>query len=195
MSEDNSELETIRILFFYDILSSKMRLFNPEKIKFPTWLNKFEYVAKLIEVNDNYMKRLFMKMVPGYVHERFKLNEPFVKLKELSYEEITKKYHYVFSGPHYKCNLHKRQFLCRSQYKTEAISQYADNLCEIYNKCFYDDRKGERLCEQFIYGVRDGKLRRYLRDYPYESFFELVANACKFENQKTETINLSKSLD
>ncbi|KAI4476667.1 hypothetical protein M0804_013388 [Polistes exclamans] len=149
--------------------------------KFYEWLNKFEYVADVIEVPHHEMIKFFNEMVDNDVHSAVKKFFSSVEFSELSYDKIINYYLRYFSFPK-KTDLHRNRFHCRNQYEGETIQNYADSLQKIYNKCYYKQRREKKLCEYFIKGIRDDDLKCILSKIPCTSFNATVAKAIGFTN-------------
>ncbi|KAI4476851.1 hypothetical protein M0804_013295 [Polistes exclamans] len=160
---------------------------------FYMWLNKFEYVADMIEVPDDKMIQLFEKLVDNNVHKYVKETLVLVIFSELSYDEIIN--HYLrFFAPSYDGNLHRSRFLCRNQYENETIEKYAHNLRKIYNKCDYNIlHHEEELLGQFLNGIRDDEMKIYLNNYFYLSFDDAIDKAIEYEKVNDITYYLDKA--
>ncbi|KAI4476846.1 hypothetical protein M0804_013290 [Polistes exclamans] len=165
-----------------------------KKVDFSAWINKFEYVAKMIEVPDNRMIEFFYKMVENDVHQRVSKTFSSVRFPELSYEKIINHYLYYFAST-FESDLYRRRIMCRFQYEQETIMEYANNLKEMYKKCNKLYRKEINLCEQFVGGIRDDDIRSHLNKLNLNlSFDETVAKAIAFLEGNQITHYLSQAL-
>ncbi|KAI4473188.1 hypothetical protein M0804_015447 [Polistes exclamans] len=170
------------ITYYRDKALSMIQTYSPKKEGlFHVWLNKFEYIADIIEIPKYRMLELFNKMVDNYIHVSVQMLNYDVNFFELSYEEIID-YYLGFFALSDELFLHRSRFMCRNQYEKETIKNYADSLRKIFNRCIYKDCIEKRLCEQFIKGIRDNNIKNYLSDTPKLSFNEMVAKAIEFEN-------------
>ncbi|KAI4476669.1 hypothetical protein M0804_013390 [Polistes exclamans] len=187
MSNEDSLNETQQIIYYRNQALSMMNIFElQEEWFFPTWLNKFEYVADMIEVSDDKMGELFIAMLHDNVHKPIKKNNASLNLSKISYENITNYYlrHYSI---YYDINLYRRRFTLRKQYEQEPIKKYANNLHKLHIKCSYTISSEKRLREEFLNGIRDKGIRLYLKkklsEFSYISFADMVAMAIAFENK------------
>ncbi|KAI4476794.1 hypothetical protein M0804_013238 [Polistes exclamans] len=170
------------IPYYINRALSMIRTYNPEREgDFCCWLNKFEYVANFIRVPNVKMVKFFYKMVDYDVHLNVKEAFPFIDFFELSYEEVINNYFFYFTLSTETC-LYRSRFVCREQYEKETIKKFADSLRAIYEKCKYSVPKNKKLCEVFINGILDEKIKIYLKRTPQLLFDEMVAKAIEFEN-------------
>ncbi|XP_014611739.1 PREDICTED: uncharacterized protein LOC106790963 [Polistes canadensis] len=162
------------------------------KYSFCLWLNKFEYIADMIEIPNDKMVEIFNKMVDNNVQEVIKQNNPSVNFSALSYEEIINQYFRYFTTMDVKY-VHRIRFVQRYQYKQEPLEIYANSLHKIYNKCEYRDEREKKLCDKFINGIRDNEIKAHIKKLsilPYNETVEKVLEIAEFEglnNRESET--------
>ncbi|KAI4476844.1 hypothetical protein M0804_013288 [Polistes exclamans] len=161
---------------------SIVHIYNPKREgMFYSWLNKFEYVADIINVPNDKMVEFFTKMIDNDIHMAVKSIHPCVNFSELSYDEIINLYLNLFSLSNLN-DLHERRLVCRIRYEQETIEKYAESLRKIYNKCSYTNLSEKIICEQFIKGIRNDDIKTELMKTPDISFDEMVTFAIQFEN-------------
>ncbi|KAI4476128.1 hypothetical protein M0804_013858 [Polistes exclamans] len=181
MSNEDSLEEVKEISYYRDKALSMMRIYNKEtEESFFTWLNKFEYVTDKIEVPDDKMGELIITMVNDKVNKRIERNCSYDNISELSYQALISQYlhHLNLSN---EVNLYRKRFRSRNQYEKETIEKYADSLRKICNKCHYVGNIHNKLCDQFVKGIRDNVIRSLLRETPRSSSFnEKIAKAIEF---------------
>ncbi|KAI4476660.1 hypothetical protein M0804_013381 [Polistes exclamans] len=179
------------ISYYLDEAYLKIQTYNPKKKgEFYVWLNKFEYVADLIEVPDNKMIEFFNNMVDNDVHTSIKQTLPTVNFSGLSYEEIIN-YYLRYFDPFNESDLHRKRFECRNQYEKETIKKYADSLRKIYNKVNYTNNREAELCKQFFNGIRDDEIRADLKHFTGITFNYMVELAIGFANVNEITLYLN----
>lgn len=185
-----------------DYQERALRMMNPYKqhkqALFYIWLNEFEYVADIIGVPDDKMVDLFTKMMQHDVRN----SEPGINYCKLSYDQILTHYIKLLTDiPKYQ--FYRKRFMCRDQYEQETFLNYAICLRKIIDKCRYKTGLEERLCKQFINGIRDDKIRTEIEKFDDLSFDETVAAAADSANLNeittyvniTENINYIHALD
>ncbi|KAI4476664.1 hypothetical protein M0804_013385 [Polistes exclamans] len=154
-----------------------LRMLHPykklEKLTFCLWLNKFEYIADMIEIPNDKIVEIFNKMIDNNVHELIKQNNPSVNFSELSYEETLNHYFHYFNPTHVKY-IHRIRFIHRNQYEQEPIENYANSLQKIYSKCMYRDIGEKQLCYKFLNGLGDDHFRFHVKNLSILSFKETV---------------------
>ncbi|KAI4476662.1 hypothetical protein M0804_013383 [Polistes exclamans] len=171
------------ISYYLDEAYLKIQTYIPQKEGvFFVWLNKFEYVANMIEVPNDKMIEFFNKMVDNNVHTSIKQSFSNVEFSELSYDDIIKHYLCYFNF-YNKSDLHRQRFICRDQYEKETIAIYANNLQKIYNKCDEKNNFEEELCEKFIDGMFNKNIRNFLSTMRGLSFDGMVIMAIAVENE------------
>ncbi|KAI4476812.1 hypothetical protein M0804_013256 [Polistes exclamans] len=160
--------------------------------EFYVWLNKFEYVADMINVPDEKMVKFFNKMVNQNVHRYVKQSLPDVNFSVLPYEETVN--HYLRHFLPCEVDLNIKRFMCRNQYENEAIDKYANNLWKLLYKCYNGNNQDELLLQQFINGIRDDNIRNYLHNLFGLSFKEMVEKAITFSEENKINSYVNKAL-
>ncbi|KAI4476847.1 hypothetical protein M0804_013291 [Polistes exclamans] len=158
-----------------------INIYNPENdVSFYAWLNRFEYVADVIDVPDDKMIEFFEVMVDNEVHKNVKRTISSDNLVKLDYKNMIRNYLLYFATSN-EIDLHRKRFMCRKQYENETIQNYAKSLSTIstnfVSKCSLD----KELYEQFLIGIRDDNMRKYLTKVPCFSFDGIVKKAIEFE--------------
>ncbi|XP_014611738.1 PREDICTED: uncharacterized protein LOC106790962 [Polistes canadensis] len=150
---------------------------------FYVWLNKFEYVADVLNVSNHRMVEYFNTMVDDNVHTNVKNANPSINFSELSYDEIINYYlkYFAFAD---ETDLHRKRFLCRKQYELEAIQNYAVRLRKIYARCHYNDYLEIKLCKQFLHGIRERIIKLYFKVHNSLSFVDIVSISIEFTRLK-----------
>ncbi|KAI4476849.1 hypothetical protein M0804_013293 [Polistes exclamans] len=160
-----------------------------EEEMFLHWINKFEYIADVIEVPDNKMLQFFHNMIDKNTRIRIENNYYYVNFFQISYEDTIQLYHRYFDN-NIKTNLNDERFFTREQYRREPLEKYAINLRKIYDKCSYSIGKEDKLCDQFIKGIRETDLRNYLLQIRGLRFEEMVEKAVAFAKENFITYYL-----
>ncbi|KAI4474384.1 hypothetical protein M0804_014890 [Polistes exclamans] len=139
--------------YYCDHALLKIDIYKPEtEGLFYAWLNKFEYVADMIEVPHDKMIEFFNKMIDPNVRTSVKQTFPFVNFSEHPYKDIINFYLRHFSP--YEFDLHRARIWCREQYENETTEEYAESLQKIFYKCIPTNDLAERLFVQFVHGLR-----------------------------------------
>ncbi|KAI4474383.1 hypothetical protein M0804_014889, partial [Polistes exclamans] len=132
--------------------------YNPKyEGTFQFWLNKFKYVADILEVPDDKIVEFFNNMVDQNIHTTVKQTFPFVSFSELPYEGVV--IHYLRNFSSHEVDLHLKRFTCRNQYEKETIENYADSIRKLFYKCIDTNDYEERLCERLINGLREHDIK------------------------------------
>ncbi|KAI4476852.1 hypothetical protein M0804_013296 [Polistes exclamans] len=184
-------LENEKVMTYsLNLALSKINTYNSStEIEFHVWLNKFEYIAEMIEVPEKLMREFFEKMIDNNVHTGVKDSYPILYLLKLTYEDTIPYYLKYFSP--LDVDLHMKRFMCRNQYENETIDKYAKNLLKLSNKCSNRGNQDELLLKQFINGISDENIRNSLHNLFGLSFKEMVEKAIKFseENKINSYVN------
>ncbi|XP_043485983.1 uncharacterized protein LOC122513619 isoform X1 [Polistes fuscatus] len=180
LSFDETVTKAIEFKQMNDYLRTALLMMNTYNPKteghFYMWLNKFEYVADMIEVPDDKIIAFFNKMVDNTVHESVLKARPSVDVLKLSYDEIIS--HYInFFFQTREVLLHRKRFKCRNQYVGEPLQKYANNLRKIYKKCAFTYQFQLKICQQFIVGLLDDDIRTHLSKISTKSFETIVEMA------------------
>ncbi|KAI4476850.1 hypothetical protein M0804_013294 [Polistes exclamans] len=160
-----------------------------EEGTFLKWINEFEYTADVIGLPDDIMLQFFNNMIDKNTRIMIENNYHSVNFFQISYEETVQLYHRYFDNSE-EINLNKERFFAREQYRREPLEKYANNLQKIYNKCSYSINEEEKLCDQFIKGIRETDLRNYLLQIRGICFEEMVAKAVAFAKENCTTYYL-----
>ncbi|KAI4476663.1 hypothetical protein M0804_013384 [Polistes exclamans] len=168
------------ITYYLNQVCSNVKIYKRTNADtFHMWLNKFEFVANMIEVPDNKMIELFNNMVDNGVHKDVMKSYSFINFSELSYDDLIIWYLLYFL-PLYDSDLHRRRFMCRKQYEHEAIQKYAENLRKIYNKCNVMYWSKEILWEQFLGGIYKNNIKTQIDVTFCQSFDEIIEKVLAF---------------
>ncbi|KAI4476661.1 hypothetical protein M0804_013382 [Polistes exclamans] len=163
-----------------------------KKDMFYIWLNKFEFVANIIEVPHNRMSELFKNMVHNVVQQDIIKFYSHIELSQLSYDELVTCYLRYFL-PLCDTDLHKRRFMCRKQYEHETIQKYAENLRKIYNKCNVTDLSEKILCKQFLGGIHENNIKTQINVTLCQSFDEIIEKVLAFLKDNETNFYLEKT--
>ncbi|KAI4476855.1 hypothetical protein M0804_013299 [Polistes exclamans] len=173
MSNEESLSNDQPLSYYINRARSMMDIYKASS-KFYSWLNKFEFVADIIEVPGDKMIQFFNHMVENDTLIHVQLCFPNINYSQLSYEEIIKLYHYLFDNFDNVKDTYRERFLCREQFEQEPIQKYAANLEKIYSKCEYITRKDSRIRDRFISGLRDEDIKRKLEQSHQLTFIRVV---------------------
>ncbi|KAI4476686.1 hypothetical protein M0804_013407 [Polistes exclamans] len=173
------------ITYYLDRIILMINCYNQEKEgHFYVWLNRFEYLADLIEVPDNKMIELFNKMVDENVHTFVQKTYSSVDFSKLLYERMIDYYLLYFYSSH-EVNVDKKRFTSRKQFMVESIEKYAVCLRKLHDKYYFKTSIIESLRKQFISGMRDENTRTQLNEMSDLSFEQMVVWAIEFNVKET----------
>ncbi|KAI4476674.1 hypothetical protein M0804_013395 [Polistes exclamans] len=159
---------------------STLRTYNDiTEGEFYEWINKFEYVADIIEVPSNKIHDFFKNMVHSDIHAL--VRDPYPRIK-FSYELIVNRYLRCLYEKN-ELTSHRERFIYRRQYEHETLQHFANSLWRIQHYCQYKDNFEERLREKFRHGIYDENIKAYIDKYPDLSFDGIVAIAIAHSNE------------
>lgn len=184
MNNEESLPKNPPLSYYENKVRSMLRPFKLGTDSFYVWLNAFEYLAKYYKVPDDKMLELFFNMVDDDVHEHVRKTFFYLKFIILSYDYIIMLYHCFFQMLRSETNLYRKRFSCRNQYPNETITEYADTLCKIYEKCDYESH--EKLRAKFVDGIHDPEIRSYLIRNTLLTFDDTVAMAEELTKRKLD---------
>ncbi|KAI4476687.1 hypothetical protein M0804_013408 [Polistes exclamans] len=173
------------ITYYVNRIIFMINCYNQEKEgHFYVWLNRFEYLADLIEVPDNKMIELFNKMVDENVHTFVQKTYSSVDFSKLKYEKIIDYYLLYFYSSH-EVDVDKQRFSSRKQFLVESIEKYAVSLRKLHHKYYFKTGINENLRQQFVSGIRDENTRTQLNEKSDLSFELMVVWAIEFNVKET----------
>ncbi|KAI4476805.1 hypothetical protein M0804_013249 [Polistes exclamans] len=182
-SNEDSLYEDNQMFIYQNQALLMMQIFKPiEQGMFYEWLNRFEYVADILEVPDDKMAEFLVIMVDNDVNNLLKRLGLYDQFSEFPYEEIVQVYHNFFELPSDEIDLYRKRFSCRNQYKGEMVENYAATLEKMYDKCCFDNCRDEILRKKFINGINDSEVRSYLRNISLIKFDNVVEMAIKLSD-------------
>ncbi|KAI4476795.1 hypothetical protein M0804_013239 [Polistes exclamans] len=153
-----------------------LSIYDSNSMDLPIWLNYFEFLIDLIELQDNNKGPFLLNMLKPSVIKKIQENVSPSDPYNLSYDKLVSVLDKLFTYPR-GINLADYCYMLRDQFPFESIQHYVRTLRRLFFKCTPTIKNTTNMKDRFLIGLYDKETKKFLENNKNTSFGMVVAIA------------------